>query len=372
MDNHEYEIGLAKHEIDTPALLIDLDIMERNLQRMAAYFRTVEANLRPHVKLHKATPVIAHRQLEAGGVGVTCAKLAEAEVLAAAGIKDILIANQIVGARKIRRLVNLAKTTDIMVAVDNYQNVAELSEAATAKGVQIRVLVEVNIGHNRCGVAPFEPALALSKAVHEAPGLVYTGLMGYDGHCTFRVTESEREACSRKAIALLVQTREYIEAAGLPIEIVSAGGTFTYQYAAQAKGVTEVQAGTYLLMDTAFREHGVRDFDCALTVLATVISRPAWAEKDDLAIIDLGRKGMDAFLGLPEVKEPQGATVFSFSQEHGRVRLEGAARDLRVGDTIELWVRNANDTINLYDKFYALRHGIVEAVWEIPGRGKAT
>ena len=369
---HEYEIGLAKHELDTPALLVDLDVMERNLNRMAAYFRTVEANLRPHVKLHKATPILAHRQLEAGGVGVTCAKLAEAEVLAASGIKDILIANQIVGARKIRRLVNLAKYSDVMVAVDNPQNVAELSEAALANGVRIRVLVEVNIGQNRCGVAPLEPALALSKAVHEARGLSYKGLMGYDGHCTFRVEESEREACSRKALALLAQTREFIEAAGLQIEIVSAGGTFTYQFAAQTKGVTEVQAVTYLLMDTAFREKGVRDFDCALTVLATVISRPSWAEKNDLAIIDLCRKGMDAFLGLPEIKEPQGATVFSLMQEHGRVRLEGSARDLRVGDTIELWVRNANDTINLYDKFYALRAGIVEAVWEIPARGKGT
>lgn len=369
---HEYVIGLPKDEIDTPALLIDLDVMEQNLKKMAAYFSTVDASLRPHVKLHRATPVLAHRQLEAGATGVTCAKLSEAEVLAAAGIKDILIANEIAGARKIRRLVNLAAYSDVMVAVDSYENVAELSQAAQAKGVQLRVLVEVNIGHNRCGVAPFEPALALSRAVHEAPNLLYKGLMGYDGHCTFRVEESERAACSRKANALLVETREYIEAAGLPVEIVSAGGTFTYQVAAEMKGVTEVQAGTYLLMDTAFKEKGVRDFECALTVLATVISRPSWAENDDLAVIDLGRKEMDAFLGLPEVKHPEGATVFSLSQEHGRVRLEGPARALRVGDKIELWVRNANDTINLHDHFYAMRDGVVEAVWEIQARGKGT
>jgi D-serine deaminase-like pyridoxal phosphate-dependent protein len=214
--------------------------------------------------------------------------------------------------------------------------------------------------------------LALSRAVSEAPGLIYKGLMGYDGHCTLKVAEADREGCSRVANQLLVQTRQHVEAAGLNVDIVSGGGTFTYRVAAETQGVTEVQAGTYLFNDTAFKEHGVRDFDCALTVLATVISRPSWAEKRDLAVIDLGRKGMDAFLGLPEVKSPESATVFSMSQEHGRVRLEGPARDLRVGDKIELWVHNSNDTINLYDKFYAIRDGIVEAVWDIPASGDHT
>jgi D-serine deaminase-like pyridoxal phosphate-dependent protein len=372
MSGHEYEIGLPKNELDTPALLVDLDTMERNLQTMADYFATVEANLRAHVKLHKATAALAHRQLAAGSAGLTCAKLSEAESLASAGIKDILIANEIVGARKIQRLVNLAAYTDIIVAVDNADNVADLSRAAQARGVQLRVLVEVNVGHKRCGVAPFEPALQLARAVHQAPGLIFKGVMGYDGHCTMKVAESEREACSRAANELLVQTRDYIEAAGLKVEIVSGGGTFTYRFAATTAGITEVQAGTYLFNDTAFAEHGVRDFGCALTVLATVISRPGWAENRDLAVIDVGRKNMDAFLGLPEVKSPEGATVFSMSQEHGRVRLEGAARDLRVGDKIELWARDANTTINLYDRFYAMRDGIVEAVWEIPAQGRGT
>lgn len=372
MNGHEYEVGLSKDSIDTPALLLDLDVMERNLSTMAAYFSQVDANLRPHVKLHRATPVLAHMQLEAGAVGVTCAKLAEAEIMAASGIKDILIANEIVGERKIRRLVNLAAYTDVMVAVDSFENVEELSQAAQARGVEIRVLVEVNIGHKRCGVPPLEPALALSRAVHEAPGLKFTGLMGYDGHCTFKVKASEREDCARKASELLVETRRYVENAGLEVAIVSASGTFTYRVAAETEGITEVQAGTYLLMDTAFKEQGIEEFDPALTVLATVISRPSWAEDNDLAIIDVGRKSMDAYLGLPAVKEPSGAVVFSLSQEHGRVRLEGEASSVRVGDRMELWVRDANDTINLYDKFYAMRGDTVEAVWDIPGRGRST
>ncbi len=372
MNGHNYEIGVSRDEIDTPALLIDLDAMERNLQWMADYFAGVEANLRAHVKVHRATPALAHRQLAAGSVGLTCAKLSEAESLAAAGIRDILIANEIVGARKIRRLVSLAACTNIIVAVDSQENVAELSHAAQAAGVPIRVLVEVNIGHRRCGVGPFEPALALARAVQEAPGLIFKGLMGYDGHCTMKVAEADREACSRMANELLVQTRDYLEAANLKVDIVSGGGTFTYQFAATTPGITEVQAGTYLFNDTAFRDHGVRDFDCALTVLATVISRPDWAENHDVAVIDLGTKGMDAALGLPEVKSPQGAAVFALSQEHGRVRLTGDAKALRIGDHIELWVRSASETINLYDRFYGMRGGVVEAVWDIPSAAKGT
>lgn len=372
MGVHEYEVGLCKNEIDTPALLLDLGAMERNLRTMSAYFDAVEPVLRPHVKLHRATPILAHKQMQAGAVGLTCAKLSEAETLAASGITDILIANQIVGTRKIQRLMSLASYTDVMVAVDSYDNVSKLSAAAQARGVEPRVLVEVNVGHNRCGVAPLEPALALSRAVHEAPGLGYAGLMGYDGHCTFRVEDAQRPEFSKKANTLLADTRRLIEGAGLAVEIVSAGGTFTYQYATKVEGVTEIQAGTYLLMDTAFKEAGVREFDCALTVLSTVISRPSWKGAENLAIVDVGSKGISAQLGTPEIKDPEGAAVIRFSQEHGRVGLENATREVKAGDKVELWVRDANGTINLYDKFYALRGDIVEAVWEIPACGNRT
>ena len=372
MGVHEYEVGLHRDEIDTPALLLDLRAMEHNLHTMAAYFEEVKPVLRPHVKLHRATPFLAHRQLQAGAVGLTCAKLTEAETLAASGITDILIANEIVGARKVARLVNLASYTDVMVAVDNHDNVQELSTAAQARGVALRVLVEVNIGHDRCGVGPFGPALALSRAVEESPGLRYTGLMGYDGHCTFGVEDAERPRLSKKANTILVDTRRMIEDAGLRVEIVSAGGTFTYRYAASVEGVTEIQAGTYLLMDTAFKERGVGNFDCALTVMSTVISRPSWRGAEHLAVIDLGSKGISTQLGVPEIKAPEGARVIKFSQEHGRVDLAHAAHDLRIGDRVELWVRDANGTINLFDKFYALRGDMVEAVIEIPALGNRT
>lgn len=375
MFSHEYEIGLHKGELDTPALLIDLDAMERNLAKMASFFAGCTATLRPHVKLHRATPILAHKQLLAGGKGVTCAKLGEAEVLVAAGISDdILIANQIVGERKIRRLVHLAKHANLMVAVDNPRNVQALSDAAHANGVHLRVLVEVDIGHHRCGVPPFEPALNLAQQVAHSAGLRFMGLMGYDGQNTLRAQPEEREQQSRAANMLLAETRHYLETAGLPVSIVSASGTFTYRYVAALPGITEVQAGTYLLMDTTFQEKGVEEFECALTVLGTITSRTHRPGSEHLAIIDVGRKTMETGWGLPKVKYPLGATVPSMSQEHGRLllaRAESVGGALDIGDQVELWVSDASNTINLFDKFYAMRNSRVEAVWDIPGRGKS-
>lgn len=366
------EIGMSKWEIDTPALLIDLPTMENNLKKMVDFFSSRDVNLRPHVKTYKATPDLAQIQLNAGAIGITCAKLSEAEVLAQAGIPDILIANQIVGPKKIQRLVNLAKKTNIIVAVDNLKNVEALSQAVQAEQVSIGILVELNIGHNRCGVPPFEPALRLSEAVVSAPGLDYMGIMGYDGHCTLKIKEADRERVSKEANTLLVETKKFIEEAGLEVGIVSASGTFTYRFASDIPGITDIQAGTYLLMDTAFQEHGVQEFECALTVLATVSSRPSYPSDKELAIIDIGRRSISQVLGMPEVKHPIGATLFSLSQEHGRVSLEGEAKSLDIGDKIELWVRDSNGTINLFDKFYAIREGVIEAVWEIPICGQST
>jgi D-serine deaminase-like pyridoxal phosphate-dependent protein len=312
-------------------------------------------------------------QLEAGGTsGLTCAKLAEAETLAASGIKDILIANQVVGYFKIQRLVNLAAYTDVMVAIDTPENAAEISQAAEARAVQVRVLVEVNIGHNRCGVEPFEPTLNLARTVTQLPGLKFMGLMGYDGHCTMRMPVEQREECSTGANQLLVQNRRYLEKAGLEVPIVSASGTFTYKYASKVPGITEIQAGTYLLMDTAFRDAGVTDFELTLSILTTVTSRQYRKGDQQIAVIDMGRKAMEPYLGMPEIKTHKGLKIVGLSQEHGKLLLESPAVDLAVGDKVEAWVRDANATINLYDQFHVIENDHVVAVWDIPARGKAT
>ena len=366
------QVGVRLKDIDTPALLLDVSAMERNLKRMAEFTAARRVNLRPHAKIYKATPQLARLQMAAGAIGITCAKLSEAEVLVSAGIRDILVANQIVGWLKLERLAKLARSSQVMVAVDSRENVKEIDQTAQAHGVTIGVLIEVNIGHNRCGVAPFEPVADLARFILGRPGLNFRGLMGYDGHNTLKVTEAERGELSLKAYRLLSDTRKYLEGAGIAVEIVSGGGTFTYRYASQVDGITEVQTGTYLLMDTAFQEHGVHEFECTLSVLASVISLPVYPGANGLVIMDTGRKSVSTAMGVPEVKEPPGARVISLSDEHGRVVFADPAAAPRVGDKIELWVRDANGTINQFDRFYVIRDGVVEAVWKIPLLGCST
>jgi D-serine deaminase-like pyridoxal phosphate-dependent protein len=210
-------IGAPIEEIDTPALLLDLDIMERNIARMAAAFQPLQAKLRPHAKTHKS-PIIARKQLAAGAIGVTCAKLGEAEVMIEGGVRDVLIANQIVGVQKIRRLVSLAHHADLIVAVDDSRNITALSQAAQAANVTLLVLVEVNIGQNRCGVEPGEPALTLARQVEQAPRLKFAGLMGYEGHLVFVPSLEERVHRVHSDMQALTDTVSFIES-GLRVEL---------------------------------------------------------------------------------------------------------------------------------------------------------
>jgi len=359
-----YRVGLRQEELDTPALCIDLPLMEANIARMAAYFADRPAVLRPHTKTHKS-PLLAHKQIAAGAIGVTCAKLGEAEVMALAGINDILIANQIVGRRKIARLVNLAAYTEVMVAVDDPANVAELDAAAQAKGVRLRVVLEVNIGMGRCGIEPGEPALALARQVAAAPGLRFEGVMGYEGHTVMIPDLQERRRQTEASVKLLVETKELIEAAGFPVPIVSSGGTGTYQITGDYPGVTEIQAGSYITMDTQYRDVVGMDFECALYVLAQVISTP----KSGLAIIDAGLKTMTRDFGLPVVAKPEGWHVLYLSEEHGALQRDDGP-PLKPGDRVQVWPNHGCTTINLHDHYMALRDGVVEGVWPITGRGK--
>ena len=371
MDIHEYEVGLHWRELDTPALLVNLGAVERNVQRMADYCRAAGVNLRPHAKIYKATPVFAWMQLRAGAIGITASKLSEAEVLASAGIRDVLIANQVVGERKIRRLVNLAAHTDVIVAVDSYDNTLAISQAAQAVGVRVGVLAEVNIGNNRCGVEPLETTLKFVQGLLPLPGVRFRGLMGYDGHLAFVEALEERYERSREAYQLLVKTRDCLVAAGIAVEIVSGGGTNTYKPASSVAGMTELQLGTYIFNDTTYRDLGLVEFECALTILSTVVSRPDRAGAENVAILDIGRKGVSTVYGMPEMKQPAG-TIFSMPQEHSRLQLEADGAGLKAGDVVELWVKDANGTVNLYDHLYAMRGERVEAVWDLPGRGKTT
>lgn len=370
MGNHEYEIGLHKSELDTPALLVDMDAVESNIAIMASYANTMGVRLRPHAKVFKATPYFAWLLLRAGAIGLTVSKLAEAETLAAGGIRDILIANQVVGERKIRRLVNLAGYTDIIVALDCYENLQNIADMAKNRGVSVGVLVEVDIGNNRCGITPYEETRKMAETVLAAQGLKFRGIMGYDGHLAFEKDKDEKRRKSVAAYELLVDVSRDLERAGIRVEIVSGGGSATYQYAASVKGMTELQVGTYIFNDTTYLENGLEQYNCALSVLGTVVSRPQRPGSDGMAIIDVGRKSISCCYGFPQVKSFDGE-LFSMPQEHSRIRpLAGECPG--IGEKVELFVRDANDTVNLYDHMYAMRGDIVEAVWDIYCRGKAT
>lgn len=342
-------LGSSMYDIDTPALVIDIDAMGRNIRRMADFFRDRPAKLRPHAKTHK-TPELARMQLDAGAIGITCAKLGEAEVMADAGIRDLLLANEVIGAQKIARLVAVAKKADIMIAVDTAENAREVSDAAVAAGVRVRVLVEVDIGQGRCGVPPGAPAVRLAQEVIKCKGLAFKGIMGYEGHIVLNPDREARETGCQQAMTLLVGTKNDLEAAGIPVEIVSGGGTGTYAVTGSFPGVTEVQAGSYITMDARYKGLDL-GFECALTVLTTVVSRNG----ADVVVCDAGMKAVTREFGMPESKDAR-MEVAHLSEEHGKLIVKSAVPH-RVGDKIELIPSHGCTTINLHDTFYGVRGG---------------
>ena len=358
-------LGAGPAQIDTPALLLDHDKLERNVARMAAFAAGGPAKLRPHAKTHKCVQVAA-LQLAAGAVGITCAKVGEAEALADGGITDILIANEIVGPIKIARLVALARRCALTVAVDDPGNVAQLSAAAAAAGVGIRCYVEVDIGMARCGVADGRAALALARLITESPGLTFGGLQTYEGHLQNVTPLADRVARAEHDLRLALAAKEAIEAGGLAVAEVSGGGTGTHMVTGRLPWMTKLQCGSYATMDAQYRSVGGADFENALTVLATVISRP----RPDRAVIDAGLKAVTPEFGDPTVLV-DGARWLDFSEEHGELAVSGAARGLAVGDKIALVPRHGCTTVNLYDQFHVMRAGRLIDLWAVAGRGRS-
>src|SRR6185436_11068666 len=269
---------MRRDEIPTPALLLDLDRFERNLARMAMHVKTAGKAIRPHAKTHRC-PEIAKLQVAAGALGVACAKLGEAEVMARAGVRGLLITTEVVPPASIRRLTRLAgEAPDTMVVVDHPDNVRALGLAAAAGGVTLNVMVDVHVGARRTGAEPGDPALAIGRLVTEQRSLRLRGLQGYAGHCAHVMGWAARRETSHQAMAPLMETRQRFEAAGLPVEIVAGGSTGTYNIDLELAGLTELQAGSYCVMDLDYRRIGGRagdamtDFEMAITVVATVVS----------------------------------------------------------------------------------------------------
>jgi D-serine deaminase-like pyridoxal phosphate-dependent protein len=351
---------VTKHELETPALLVDLDLMESNLARMGAFFQALPAKLRPHFKNHKC-PALAARQLEAGAIGITCATLREAECLVHQGVRSVLLANEIVDTGKIRRFVELARQADVIVCVDNGKIADDLARAARDRNTQVSVLVDIDVGLHRCGVPPGEAAMCLTRSVVEK-GLRFRGLMGYEGHVLRKAPGPEKEEAAAAAMGPLIQTKTCIEREGIPVEIVSVGGTGTYSISGRYPGVTEIQAGSYLLMDTDYRK-SCTDFDCALTMLTTVLSKTA----GERIVVDAGLKSLSCERGVPPVKDLPGLATRRLTAEHGIVDIQDPAAPVDVGNRIELWVHYSDATVNLHDRIYGMRNGQVEEVFRVEG-----
>lgn len=306
-------IGRARHEVETPALILDLDIARHNIKEMARYVRSMPVKLRPHVKLHKS-PQLARMQVDAGAIGISTATVWEAIVMARAGIPNILIANQVVGRGKIAALADAAHLTLITVAVDNARNLDDLSAAAQAAGSQIGVLIEIDVGMNRSGTRTEDEACRLAAHASRLPGLRLLGVMGYEGHCMLEPDRDLRVTKARAAMEHLIHVVDILAAAGFDSPVVSAGGTGTFDITGRNPRVTELQAGSYVFMD-AFHGSLVPDFGIALTVLATVISHHG-----DLIILDVGRKAIGSDLTMPRLIGDVGEIVY-LNEEHAGVRL---------------------------------------------------
>jgi D-serine deaminase-like pyridoxal phosphate-dependent protein len=362
----ENAVGKPVRDLDTPALLVDLNILEQNIATMKRVI-VDEAGIRwrPHTKAIK-TPALAHKLLQAGAQGVTCAKLSEAEVMAQAGIRDILIANQVIGAAKLARLAGLCRHADLIVAVDCEAQVKALDLAAQVAGTSVRVVVEVNIAMNRAGVEPGAPVMALAQQVAACAGVRFAGLMGWEGGGLAEIRDPElKRTRIAEAVGTLTDSADRCRRAGLPVEIVSCGGTGTYWITAALPGVTEVQAGGGIFCDVHSRtSYGVMH-DYALSILTTVVSRPTPTR----IICDAGWKTMAHHPALPAPKHLGQAARVKLAAEHATIELAAASRAPSVGEQVEFVAGYADATVFLHDYLYGIRRGQVEAVWPILGRG---
>jgi D-serine deaminase-like pyridoxal phosphate-dependent protein len=353
--------------IDTPALVLDLDAFERNVQRMAHALHGRGIRLRAHAKSHKC-PEIALRQVAAGAVGICCQKVSEAAVFVDAGIHDVLVTNEVVGAHKLRRLAPLARRARIGVLVDHPLQAAALAEAAQAHDVTLDTYVEVNVGANRCGVAPGPEAVALARKVAASPGLRFAGLQCYHGPAQHLRSPEERAAAIQAAAEAARATQRAIEACGLAVERITGAGTGTFVHERDSGVFNEIQAGSYIFLDRDYADNraGSGDvvFEHALFVRTTVMSRPSV----ERAIVDAGLKASSVDSGMPAVWRRPELRYLKAADEHGVLAApEGST--LALGDVLQLVPGHCDPTVNLYDDLVCVRGDRVEALWPIAARG---
>jgi D-serine deaminase-like pyridoxal phosphate-dependent protein len=358
---------LGRFDLDTPALVLDLSVLDRNIAWLASFFRERGIAWRPHAKSYQCTR-LAQRVVQGGAIGVTCAKLGEAEAFAAVGIHDLLITCPLVGASKMERLAALRRVADPIAVVDHVDHVVALDAAGRAAGTPIRALIELNLGMNRCGVEPGEPAVALARYMAAAPGVAFTGLMGWEGHLLTIADPAEKRDKIHAALTGLTHTRDLLMAAGLPCPIVSAGGTGSFPISASTGQLTEIQAGGAVLMDLFYRHKcHIEPLEFALTLMATVTSRPTATR----AVLDMGRKSLNPELHLPAIKDRDDLRVQWLSAEHGVLEVltpPGPA----IGERLELIPGYGDWSTLLHDRYYVFEGERFVETWPLDVRTKTS
>jgi len=368
----EFSIRLMHYtELSTPALVLDMDIIERNLDRMARICREQGVGLRPHTKTHK-TPEVARLQLERGAVGLTVAKVGEAEVMAAADLDGILVAYPIFGGEKLGRLAAIARSRNILVSLDDERTAQELSRAASEKSASVGVLVEFDVGFHRCGLQPGPACVELARKIEKLPGLKFRGLMTYFGNVWGTAVERRREA--QQVAECVSKALEAFEEARMPVEMVSGGSTPSAEFAGDIPGLTEIRPGTYVYNDlNTFYQEACTLPDCAARVVTTVVSTAVPGR----AILDAGSKALSSDLlsvgprsGYGMIVEAPDASLFKLNEEHGHVDTSKSAHTFRVGEVVTVIPNHVCTCVNMHDEAFLVRRGEVVGCWRIQARGK--
>jgi D-serine deaminase-like pyridoxal phosphate-dependent protein len=364
------EVGMPLEEVDTPALLLDAAAFERNLRTLSDAVAGTPVRIRPHAKTHKC-PTVALKQMALGAVGVCCQKVSEAEAMVQGGVPDVFISNEVAGTPKYKRVAALATQANVSVCADDPLHVDGLSAAARLFGVTLRVLVELNVGGDRCGLEAGEPIAALAERIGSAPGLRFGGLQAYHGSAQHKRTPAERREAIQQAVARVTESQEALDKRGIACETVSGAGTGTFRLEIASGVYNELQAGSYAFMDADYArnldEQGqpVRDFEHSLFVYATVMSRPA----PERAVLDAGHKAHSMDSGAPWVVDRPDIEYVRAADEHGKLLLHEPQRGPKIGTKLRLIPGHCDPTINLYDWYVVYRNGIVEALWPITARG---
>jgi D-serine deaminase-like pyridoxal phosphate-dependent protein len=351
-------IGRHKSELPTPCLLLDVGKLDRNIAKMSTFFADAPASMRPHTKTHKSA-FIAHKQIRAGAIGITCGKIEEAKAFAYAGIDDLLIANQIVDPTKIEELIGLSKLVTVITCVDDIANAQLLSEMALKGNVVLDVLLEVDVGFSRCGTLPGEPSLELVRKLLDLKGLNFRGVMGYEGALSQMGFDARKEEC-RVRHSRLIQTVNLLRDSGIEVEIVSGGGSNNHEISAFFPGMTEVQVGSYCTMDRLNTDEGI-PFEEAVTVLTTVISRPT----PNRVITDAGKKAISLDKGLPTIEGRPDIVPEPFNEEHGKFVITEGGQYVAVGERLEMTPTHGCTTIPFYRNYVLIKDEIVAGICPI-------